>query len=167
MDQLLHERKPTRVWSTSCCSFVSLCHDFLGILITNDVYWCTIPPRAVHTCQLCCMHTVLHCMAHAKWSGQNNAEKRHSLLQSASNYWSHLVLHVLTYPLLTLQHNLWCKVDQTLSTLVKGLVHETICYIQVTVTVCMFECQPKQLILEDNMQDVLNSPSRVTNILQS
>lgn len=68
------ERKPSRIWSTSYHNFVSLCHNFLGILTTNGVYWCTTPPRTVYACQLCCMHRVLHCMAHDKWSGQNSAE---------------------------------------------------------------------------------------------
>ena len=46
-----------RVWSTSHHGFVSVCHDFLGVLTTNDAHR-RVVARAVHAVLTVHMHTV-------------------------------------------------------------------------------------------------------------
>ena len=78
-----------RVWSTSHCSSVNRWPLFPW---HAKPHWCAsteVLPRAVHTCYPRCMYPALCSMAHADKAGQNNAEKRHSLPQSADStlYW--------------------------------------------------------------------------------
>ena len=53
--QPLHTRG--RAWSTLHCGFVNVCHDFLGVLTTNDAHRCTVPPCAGHTLYYSCLPT--------------------------------------------------------------------------------------------------------------
>ena len=43
---LASQHFPTRVWSTSHHGFVSVCHDFLGVLTTNDAHRRVVANRA-------------------------------------------------------------------------------------------------------------------------
>ena len=71
-----------RVWSTSHHGFVSICHDFLGVLTTNDAH------------RRSCGARILTVQMHTRYGTRRivRPEQRHGLPQTASNYYSHLVL---------------------------------------------------------------------------
>ena len=80
-----------RVWSTSHHGFVSVCHDFLGVLTTNDAHR-RVVARAVHA------YYTNRANAYSVWRAPNGPARTASRLtarayaQTASNYYSHFVL---------------------------------------------------------------------------
>ena len=87
-----------RVWSTSHHGFVSVCHDFLGVLTTNDAHRHVVA-RAVHAY----LYTN-RAHAYSVWRAQNSPARIASRL--TANSIELLLTPCTACPLLTLQHKL-------------------------------------------------------------
>ena len=91
-----------RVWSTSHHGFVSVCHDFLGVLTTNDAHRRVV---AVARAVLCTHTNRAH--TYSVWRAPNSPARTASRL--TANSIELLLTPCTACPLLTLQHKLMMR----------------------------------------------------------